>query len=670
MIEFKYNDEGILEVWKDGEKTGTVDTMGDNVPEEDDSVKRFRERRQKRLDAKADEEGRWVTTEEGHHVHFNENGEPDKGNPHVLNVMKFGTKTRAQLGKVKIGKTLKRIESAVSEYNKAWQESKILQNEWYEAESIYRSKRMETKIVASYQNTLKGWGLDGKSSDELRKETDKLKEQRSRLQEGKLTKDEANSFFRQWKNRRIDECKSELDAGTVSQDVYDKLVSNTNNTSLDTFMENWADSNLEFQINRYEMAAERKQDIENYKESEFKDAEKKRDEAVSRRDEARQRVERAEKAIASEISRRNIEKIRFLEDDEREAIINNAKSSSAFEKLNDEQKQSMIDSLKNASDAELSILDQTCGKVEMKEIPDGATSHYTEGRGVLYIETEDFSNPSVMWHEYGHFLDDGKCSGMDLYEERLNEWSRHGLSNDLYEHRVVHGKEAAEDMQELLDSKFPGKYDVKTDSAHEGYIVITDKETGELADSGLVMIQTMDISSEMFRKILYEPTEEYKKSVGFPEDVKYSDYFESYFTPKRHIYREKEKFNGARDAWREALIKHEEQMDGFLKDHPDFWDNIHKLDEERGINEKRIAPVSDILSAMLHGRFGTIYGSHDMLYYSQDRHTQNECVANYHQMRLMNDTFALNTLNQFAPRMTKRLKERYDLWLWKNIKVK
>lgn len=264
MIEFKYNDEGILEVWKDGEKTGTVDTMGDNVPEEDDSVKRFRERRQKRLDAKADEEGRWVTTEEGHHVHFNENGEPDKGNPHVLNVMKFGTKTRAQLGKVKIGKTLKRIESAVSEYNKAWQESKILQNEWYEAESIYRSKRMETKIVASYQNTLKGWGLDGKSSDELRKETDKLKEQRSRLQEGKLTKDEANSFFRQWKNRRIDECKSELDAGTVSQDVYDKLVSNTNNTSLDTFMENWADSNLEFQINRYEMAAERKQDIENY----------------------------------------------------------------------------------------------------------------------------------------------------------------------------------------------------------------------------------------------------------------------------------------------------------------------------------------------------------------------------------------------------------------------
>lgn len=34
--------------------------------------------------------GRWITTENGHKVHLNEEGEPDKGNPHVVNAMKGG----------------------------------------------------------------------------------------------------------------------------------------------------------------------------------------------------------------------------------------------------------------------------------------------------------------------------------------------------------------------------------------------------------------------------------------------------------------------------------------------------------------------------------------------------------------------------------------------------
>lgn len=44
-----------------------------------------------------DEEGRWVTTDNGHKVHINEEGEPDKGNPHVLAVMegKKGKKPKA-----------------------------------------------------------------------------------------------------------------------------------------------------------------------------------------------------------------------------------------------------------------------------------------------------------------------------------------------------------------------------------------------------------------------------------------------------------------------------------------------------------------------------------------------------------------------------------------------
>lgn len=37
-----------------------------------------------------DDEGRWVTTEGGKHIHLNEEGEPDKGNPHVIAAMTEG----------------------------------------------------------------------------------------------------------------------------------------------------------------------------------------------------------------------------------------------------------------------------------------------------------------------------------------------------------------------------------------------------------------------------------------------------------------------------------------------------------------------------------------------------------------------------------------------------
>ena len=56
-------------------------------------VKEYHRRRlqrmQKRFDANKDK-GRWVTTEEGHKVHLNEEGVPDKGNPKVIDRMTNG----------------------------------------------------------------------------------------------------------------------------------------------------------------------------------------------------------------------------------------------------------------------------------------------------------------------------------------------------------------------------------------------------------------------------------------------------------------------------------------------------------------------------------------------------------------------------------------------------
>jgi len=69
-------------------------TAIDRYQKRKDSVDEFRKRRQSRRDAKEDE-GRWITTENGHRVHLNEEGEPDKGNPNVLKVMNDAPKKSA-----------------------------------------------------------------------------------------------------------------------------------------------------------------------------------------------------------------------------------------------------------------------------------------------------------------------------------------------------------------------------------------------------------------------------------------------------------------------------------------------------------------------------------------------------------------------------------------------
>lgn len=63
-------------------------------------VVEFRKRRAERLDAKKDdEEGRWVTTENNHKVHINEEGDPDKGNPHVIDAMRGKGSSKKAKGK-------------------------------------------------------------------------------------------------------------------------------------------------------------------------------------------------------------------------------------------------------------------------------------------------------------------------------------------------------------------------------------------------------------------------------------------------------------------------------------------------------------------------------------------------------------------------------------------
>jgi len=71
------------------------------------AIERYKRRRARRLDARGvrldDEEGQWITTDKGHHVHLNEEGRPDKGNKHVMKAMQSNGLSGSKLPKVKKG---------------------------------------------------------------------------------------------------------------------------------------------------------------------------------------------------------------------------------------------------------------------------------------------------------------------------------------------------------------------------------------------------------------------------------------------------------------------------------------------------------------------------------------------------------------------------------------
>ena len=63
----------------------------------DDAVTKFKYRRAIRLRSRldSDDDGKWVTTKKKYRVHINEEGVPDKGNPHVIRAMGSGKKAKA-----------------------------------------------------------------------------------------------------------------------------------------------------------------------------------------------------------------------------------------------------------------------------------------------------------------------------------------------------------------------------------------------------------------------------------------------------------------------------------------------------------------------------------------------------------------------------------------------
>lgn len=590
----------------------------------------------------ADDDGRWVTTENDHRVHINEEGVPDKGNPYVLATMRGegpNPKSREELVRNRLRKRSRQVKALFQNLEDAERDEEVAYDERNKADNALRRLNLQRKIVANDKKMLADLGYGEGDKEVMERDLEELKSEMDSILQGRskwsLQDEEKKSF-------------TEVEA------KYNKL---------------------DFAIKSYDECY----GPDAFSEEKVSQAEEHAAKARQRAHDATVRREKAHKE-AHAVSGK-LDQERFLTSDERSSAIQEIQHSSIWDGMTESAKTSAFESLQNAPDAQLLLLQKTAGHVRIMDgegrvSPSGADSFYSKSTGTIVMSAEDMQKPSILWHEYGHYLDDPDQS--DCYSHKKRNLSsdteyRSSLSQALYDESAMHSKESAADMNKLLQESGVEDYTIE-ESPYGHYLIVKNSEGGMIEDAyDTAFFKIASAVDSQFNKFQFSDSEydDYLRSIGCPlssEEPKYGDYIEFYYTPKRRLLREREKHKGAREEYNRLHMEYRNKREAAIAKNPDeYYDKTREYEERCRQREKMIGPVSDIICGMFNGRGPWVCGGHSSDYYSRSTAPYTEAVANYHQMRMMGWTEGLNLLKSIAPSVHNSLEKAYDEWLWRNV---
>lgn len=593
----------------------------------------FKKRRQNRLDDK--EEGRWVTTENDHKIHLNEEGVPDKGNPHVIEAMTSGTKTREEIGRCRVEKTRGKVRDALDSYKKADQKVKEAAEVYRDVN--YRFKRADKKldyIDRIYKSTLDQNGYKEEDGERLKKEVEELEKKR---------------------------------------------------------MENPGDRDIEGAYNKKKFFLDEYEECygEETKQlrKEFPSLKRENDEAEAKLNKHIEERKAALKEARAHMEGRNAQSIKFYTPEERQQIKDDFFQSSGLANLTEDEKNALVESVEKASDAQLAMLKKTMVHAKVMKIEETAkaseSSCYSPDSGCMYLEEPDRKDPRVFWHEYGHYMDDFKHSGLEFGVVTHGEGSTYesaskSFSDILQDDIKLRGDDGVADLQEMLDSVSKGKFEVRSNDSGD-WIYVFDRESGEhVGDNPKLEFELQNTFDRAVRRYIDGGDDggeltEYYKSINYPLDSempKRSDYIESYVTPKRKFEREREKYKGAEEEYRQKMSEFYDKRDMIRILHqPEFGNTVEKIYERRAEREKSLSSVTDCICGAFGGEVFSIYGCHKPDYYHWSKKVENEWAANIHQMMFMQSKESLKALSMFMPRTMKKVKRAYNEYLWRNMEI-
>ena len=139
--------------------------LNDNIGERDilyPEVDAYRERRQKRLDAKK-EPSAWITVN-GNHIPVDEDGNPVGGQEKAIGKGEE-PKTREELGKSKVERVRSKVKDGLDKYKKANDEVAEVAVEFKDVDTRYQRAKRMLDIDEKYRARLKEAGYAGMSND-------------------------------------------------------------------------------------------------------------------------------------------------------------------------------------------------------------------------------------------------------------------------------------------------------------------------------------------------------------------------------------------------------------------------------------------------------------------------------------------------------------------------
>jgi len=359
-------------------------------------------------------------------------------------------------------------------------------------------------------------------------------------------------------------------------------------------------------------------------------------------------------------------------DDRRDKMIEEIREKLAKNCFNgsvpDGCKDAIIESLNRASDQMLEIVNKTADKVniEWKEKDQyHPSSCYWEHTGSIQILTHDAVDEvrevddllHTFWHEYGHFVDDAAISGSGYgYKSEYGDYFFHGIKMEA-EKDDQWGIAAAKDTQAFLERMgLADRYECRYASGN--YSAGLWHKDGDWIDSRHPSFETMTELEHTLEKWAKGFTghiyaNEYLEQQGYPVRPDRSEYYETYYTPKRKLFREREKFKGAGEEYQKTIREFYDQVDKFESTHDmrklmDEWEEINKKVKHK---EEMIRGATDTFDGGVNGSFSAFIslGGHTPDYYSVNKMGLTESVANVFCTLMLNDEDMTNAMLDLCP---------------------
>ena len=378
-------------------------------------------------------------------------------------------------------------------------------------------------------------------------------------------------------------------------------------------------------------------------------------------------------------------------------------SSANWEGMTEEETQIIIDSIANCPEYLAEVIRQTLPNVRIvvsDTNPHGCTC-YSPTENVIYILRENVNSPDFaesFWHEYLHYIDTPQNSKssykqVDIFRKRVwlrdengevvyidgkpqkteetETYTREGITSKLArggDYNARYQQAVVNDMNRLLDKLGLSEYyEMRLGVDEYSDQMLWNRQTNEIIDTTCMEPEDLKRLYGSMKDYMNEVTgintaRNYIYDLGYPRAPKREDYLEGYYTPKRHQYKEKEKYKGAEDDYRQARLEAYRKQDEWEKNHDmaAIEAEIKRLEHEAAVKAKLYGFATDSLDGAVNGALVSQNlpgGGHSAVYYMFNNNAIREEIANVGSAEATQNSEVINAMRNEMPEIYDLIKE-------------